>query len=135
MLFNTSVVPRYLQSLVESFTLNSNKLNNWDLDPLYLLNGLALGCYQPFPEVLIVQDELYYMHRVVVFFPILHNPITYRKEKCASVGHANTQLWMPLEGRSSKTHPSIVSIPLRVTWETGYTTLKNTFHNCGCILY
>ncbi len=28
--------------------------NNWDLDPLDLLNGLALDCYQPSPEVLIV---------------------------------------------------------------------------------
>ena len=28
--------------------------NNWDLDLLDLLNGLALGCYQPSPEVLIV---------------------------------------------------------------------------------
>ncbi len=28
--------------------------NNWDLEPLDLLNGLALGCYQPSPEVLIV---------------------------------------------------------------------------------
>ncbi len=28
--------------------------NNWDLEPLDLLNGQALGCYQPFPEVLIV---------------------------------------------------------------------------------
>ena len=28
--------------------------NNWDLEPFDLLNGLALGCYQPFPEVLIV---------------------------------------------------------------------------------
>ena len=28
--------------------------NNWDLEPLYLLNSLALGCYQPSPEVLIV---------------------------------------------------------------------------------
>ncbi len=25
--------------------------NSWDLEPLYLLNGLALGCYQPSPEV------------------------------------------------------------------------------------
>ena len=25
--------------------------NNWDLEPLDLLNGLALGCYQPSPEV------------------------------------------------------------------------------------
>ncbi len=28
--------------------------NDWDLDPLDLLNGLALGFYQPSPEVLIV---------------------------------------------------------------------------------
>ncbi len=28
--------------------------NNWDLEPLDLLNGLALGCYQPSHEVLIV---------------------------------------------------------------------------------
>ena len=28
--------------------------NNWDLEPVDLLNGLALGCYQPSPEVLIV---------------------------------------------------------------------------------
>ncbi len=28
--------------------------NIWDLEPLDLLNGLALGCYQPSPEVLIV---------------------------------------------------------------------------------
>ena len=27
--------------------------NNWDLEPMDLLNGLALGCYQPSPEVLI----------------------------------------------------------------------------------
>ncbi len=25
--------------------------NNWNLEPLDLLNGLALGCYQPSPEV------------------------------------------------------------------------------------
>ncbi len=28
--------------------------NNWDLEPLDLLNCLALGRYQPSPEVLIV---------------------------------------------------------------------------------
>ncbi len=28
--------------------------NNWDLEPLDLLNGLALGCNQPSPEVLLV---------------------------------------------------------------------------------
>ena len=27
--------------------------NSFDLEPLDLLNNLALGCYQPFPEVLI----------------------------------------------------------------------------------
>ena len=25
--------------------------NNWDLEPLDLLYGLAVGCYQPSPEV------------------------------------------------------------------------------------
>ena len=25
--------------------------NSWDLEPLDLLNSLALGCYQPSPEV------------------------------------------------------------------------------------
>ncbi len=24
--------------------------NNWDLEPLDMLNGMALGCYQPSPE-------------------------------------------------------------------------------------
>ncbi len=28
--------------------------NNWDLEPMDLLNGLALGCYQPSPEVFII---------------------------------------------------------------------------------
>ena len=28
--------------------------NRWDLESLDLLNGLALGCYQPIPEVCIV---------------------------------------------------------------------------------
>ncbi len=28
--------------------------NNWDLEPLDLLNCLALGCYQPYHDVLIV---------------------------------------------------------------------------------
>ena len=28
--------------------------NNWDLEPLDLLKGLALGCYRPSPKVLIV---------------------------------------------------------------------------------
>ncbi len=26
--------------------------NNWNIEPLDLLNGLAIGCYQPSPEVL-----------------------------------------------------------------------------------
>ena len=28
--------------------------NDWDLEPLDLLNGLTLGCYQMSPEILIV---------------------------------------------------------------------------------
>ncbi len=31
--------------------------NIWDLEPLDLLNGMALGCYQPSPEILIVLPE------------------------------------------------------------------------------
>ena len=30
--------------------------NNWDLEPLDLLDGLAIGCYQPSPGILIVYD-------------------------------------------------------------------------------
>ncbi len=29
-------------------------MHSWDLEPLVLLNGLALGCFQPSSEVLIV---------------------------------------------------------------------------------
>ena len=31
--------------------------NNWDLEPLDLLKGLALGCYQPSIELLIVLEH------------------------------------------------------------------------------
>ena len=30
--------------------------NNWDLGPWDLLNGLALGCYQPSNEVILLGD-------------------------------------------------------------------------------
>ncbi len=30
--------------------------NNWDLEPLDLINGQALGCYQPSTEVLNVYE-------------------------------------------------------------------------------
>ncbi len=33
--------------------------NNWDLEPLNLLNGLALDCYQPSPELLNVLELFY----------------------------------------------------------------------------
>ena len=33
--------------------------NNWDLEPLDHLIGLALGCYQQSPEVLIVLPSLF----------------------------------------------------------------------------
>ena len=32
--------------------------NSWDLEPLDLLNSLALGCYQPSPEVLIKNNQI-----------------------------------------------------------------------------
>ncbi len=31
--------------------------NKWDLEPLDLLNGLALGCYKPSPEVCLVSGQ------------------------------------------------------------------------------
>ena len=34
--------------------------NNWYLEPLNLLNGLALECYQSSPEALIVYDIYIY---------------------------------------------------------------------------
>ncbi len=40
--------------------------NNWDLEPLDLLNGLALGCYQPSPEVLIVYGVLWYLSSIAI---------------------------------------------------------------------
>ena len=33
--------------------------NSWDLDTLDLLNGLALGCYQPSHEVLLQNKNIY----------------------------------------------------------------------------
>ena len=33
--------------------------NNWDFEPFNLVNGLALGCYQPSTEVLIVSFARY----------------------------------------------------------------------------
>ena len=38
---------------------------NWDLEPLDLLNGLALGCYQPSPEILI--EYLYLLNAFLHF--------------------------------------------------------------------
>ncbi len=35
--------------------------NNWDLQPLDLLNGLPLGCYQPSPEVLYYIQLIFYL--------------------------------------------------------------------------
>ncbi len=35
-------------------TFRPRLCTNWDLEHLDLLNGLALDCYQPSPEVLIV---------------------------------------------------------------------------------
>ncbi len=34
--------------------------NNWDLKPLNQLNSVALGCYQPSPEVLLIISSCYY---------------------------------------------------------------------------
>ncbi len=32
--------------------------NSCDLEPLDLLNGLALGCYKPYPEVCLVYNKM-----------------------------------------------------------------------------
>ncbi len=42
-------------------------LNNWNLQPLDLLNGMALGCYQPSPEVLIVLRCYYSNYMLTIF--------------------------------------------------------------------
>ena len=47
--------------------------NNWDLEPLELINGLALGCYQPSPESYMVTKHLitcpYVCHLCTLFTP------------------------------------------------------------------
>ena len=40
--------------------------NNWDLEPLDLLNGLLLGCYRCCPEVLIV----FFSIKKILFFTL-----------------------------------------------------------------
>ena len=45
--------------------------NNWDQEPLDMVNSLALGCYQPSPEVLIVY---YYC---ILFLSIQSNSFVY----------------------------------------------------------
>ncbi len=37
--------------------------NNWDLEPLDLPKGLAFGCYQPSPEVLMYLYNHFYKKR------------------------------------------------------------------------
>ncbi len=37
----------------------------WDLEPLDLLNGLALGCHQPSPQVLIVYSKEMNEHLII----------------------------------------------------------------------
>ena len=41
--------------------------NSCNLEPLDLLNGLALGFYQPSPEVLIVLCQKIYKHKPLTF--------------------------------------------------------------------
>ncbi len=42
--------------------------NNWDLEPLVLINGLFLGCYQPSPEVLIVLNYIHALFFWNIYF-------------------------------------------------------------------
>ncbi len=57
---------QYLAQLELSDKLRAIKglvvCNNWDLEPLDLLNSLALGCYAPSHEVLIVLKNLFYIN-------------------------------------------------------------------------
>ena len=52
--------------------------NSWDLEPWDLLNGLALCCYQPSPEVLIVLlsillvSDLSYLSINLAFFHVIN---------------------------------------------------------------
>ena len=43
-------------------------LDVWDLESLDLLNGMALGSYQPYPEVLIVITGAYMLIYIIYFF-------------------------------------------------------------------
>ena len=57
--------------------------NNWDLETLDLLNGLALDCYQPSPEVLnvlywlidilqLLQNIFHYQNPLFLYTQIFH---------------------------------------------------------------
>ncbi len=43
---------------------------DWDLEPLHLLNGLALGCYQPSPELYSYRldyTKCFFLNKVISF--------------------------------------------------------------------
>ncbi len=40
--------------------------NDWDLVPLNLINSLAIGCYQPSPEILIVLLKLMFLFLLLI---------------------------------------------------------------------
>ena len=46
--------------------------NSWDLDPWDLINGLALGCYQPSPEVLIVFLFLWLLSTLLIIIYFIY---------------------------------------------------------------
>ncbi len=49
---NSTMDTAQLELIDKDHAINGLVLcNYWDLEPLDLLNGLALGCYQPSPEV------------------------------------------------------------------------------------
>ncbi len=49
--------------------------NDWDLEPLDLINGLALVCYQPSPEVLIFLKETIFTQLVYICVVVLPGSI------------------------------------------------------------
>ncbi len=51
--------------------------NDWDLEPLVLLNGLALGCYQPTLVVLIVYVHYYFVMSIFISIMSVRNKTYY----------------------------------------------------------
>ncbi len=67
---------------------------SWDLEPLYLLNGLALGCYQPSSLVYLVINKVYLdMLYLMIYWSV----------KCLKTNHQMVQ-------KNEKKHAFLMSI-------------------------